>query len=86
MAKDGLDIIKAIQYLVPGASFRIENDDLSTLEWNCDLPRPTDAAIKAALPLAAKAEADAAQAKVAARNAVLAKLDLTNDEIAALLN
>ena len=86
MAKDGIDIIKAILYLVPEASFKIENDDLSTIEWNCDLPRPTDAAIKAALPVVAKAEADSAQAKIAARNAVLAKLNLTSDEIAALLS
>ena len=85
MANDPINIINAITYLVPGASFKIENDDLTTLEWNCDLPRPTDSAIKAAVPVAAKAEADAAQAKLEARNAVLAKLGLTTDEIAALL-
>jgi hypothetical protein len=85
MAKDGLDISKAILHLVSGASFRIENDDLSTLEWNCDLARPSDAEIKAALPIVAKADADAAQAKTDARNAVLAKLGLTAEEVTALL-
>ena len=85
MAKDGIDIIKAILHLVPEASFRIENDDLATLEWNCDLPRPTDEAIKAALPVAAKAEADAAKAKEVAKAALLERLGITSEEAKLLL-
>ena len=85
MAKDGIDIIKAILHLVPEASFRIENDDLSTMEWNCDLPRPTDAAIKAALPLAAKAETEAAKAKEVAKAALLNRLGITAEEAKLLL-
>jgi hypothetical protein len=85
MAKDGIDIIKAILHLVPEASFRIENDDLATLEWNCDLPRPTDEAIKAALPVAAKAEADATKAKEVAKAALLERLGITSEEAKLLL-
>jgi hypothetical protein len=85
MANDAINIIKAIMHLAPGASFKIENDDLSTLEWNCDLPRPTDAAIKAALPVSAKAEADAVKAKEVAKEALLERLGITAEEAKLLL-
>ena len=85
MAKDGIDTIKAILHLVPEASFRIENDDLSTMEWNCDSARPTDEAIKAALPVAAKAEAEAAKAKEVAKAALLDRLGITAEEAQLLL-
>ena len=32
----------SIKDLCPGARFAITNDDLSTLEWFEDVPRPTD--------------------------------------------
>lgn len=40
--KLNMQIINAIHDLCPGAGFSISGDDLSTLNWFDDLPRPSD--------------------------------------------
>lgn len=46
MKKD-METINAIQDLCPGSGFSINGNDLSTLRWFDDLPRPTDEEILA---------------------------------------
>jgi hypothetical protein len=49
-----MQIVKAIQALVPGAEFKFENEDLDTLVWLCDLPQPTKKEIQQQMADASK--------------------------------
>jgi hypothetical protein len=81
------EITDAIFYLVPNAEFSFTETDLSTLEWHtADVPKPTVKAITDAIPLAqAKIAADKA-AKDQQKQAVLDRLGVTADELAAALS
>lgn len=49
MTITNLDILKAVQSLVPDASFSVENGDISTIVWDDDRTQPTQAQIQAVL-------------------------------------
>jgi hypothetical protein len=79
-------LAKAIKNLRPDSEFSYSNDDYSTIKWivlNGDVPtqQEVDDEIKS-IKISETAEAEA---KEAARAAVLEKLGLTADEAAALL-
>ena len=80
------DLVNAIKYINPDAEFSIVDGDLDSIVW--DKPKtgyPTKEEILAAVePAKAKAQADI-EAAQNAKNAVLQKLGLTADEVAALL-
>jgi hypothetical protein len=78
------DIVRAINYLAPGAEFTFENTDLNTLVWlTPEIGQPTNEAIIAAIPAANAAIDDP---RDQAKAAVLEKLGLTADELAAVLS
>jgi len=77
------DIVRAINYLAPNAEFTFENNDLETLVWlSPEINQPTVKAIVDAIPLA-NAAIDASKAE--AKEAALAKIGLTAEELALLL-
>ena len=80
------DLTNAIKFLRPTAEFSYTNDDYATIKWDfLDGDAPTQAEIDAAL-LAVKAnELADAQAKAAAKAALLERLGITADEAALLL-
>lgn len=75
------EITQAILNINPKAEFILRGDDLSGLEWLGKDKQPTDAAILAEVDLLPQREAE----KVAAKDAILAKLGLTPDEAKLLL-
>lgn len=78
---DSIDLAKAIKYLRPTAEFTFKEADYSTIEWVVlEGDAPTWAEIEAAnLQVKAAEEAALAEAK-AKREALLARLGITNDE------
>ena len=56
MTTTNLDIVKAIQNLVPNASFAVRDEDVSTLVWTDTREQPTLAAIEAELALVVAAK------------------------------
>lgn len=80
-------LVDAIKYLKPNAEFSYINDDYSTIKWDVlEGDAPTEAEILAAITIVKKQKADDQAAKDAARQAVLDKLGLSAEEVAALLN
>jgi hypothetical protein len=77
--------IKAIQQLAPNLDFRLENDDLNTLESlnGKDLPSIKD--IKAKMLTIESEEINQIQIKAEAKAALLERLGITADEAALLL-
>ena len=77
----------AIRLFNPLAEYSVDNDDYSTLQWLCDLPKPTEAELKALMPDAQKALEDELKdfetAKETAQ-AKLAALGLTANDLKAL--
>jgi len=72
----------------PGSQWTLNGNDYDGLTWLDDTPKPTQAELDAAWPDAQAKIAAEADAKVAARAAALAKLNvlgLTDDEISALI-
>jgi len=79
-------IVDAIRLLKPSAEFSFVNDDYSTIQWDVlDGDAPTETELKAAIAIVEKQKATEQNAKDAARQAVLDKLGLSADEVAALL-
>jgi hypothetical protein len=64
----------------------ISGNDYETLDWLSDTTKPTQAELDAQWPSVQTKLAKAITDKVAARQAVLDKLGLTADEVAALLS
>ena len=80
-------IIDAIRLLKPTAEFSFTDNDYSTIKWDVlEGDAPTETELKAAIKVVEKQKADEKAAKEAARQAVLTKLGLTTEEIAALLS
>ena len=80
------EIIDAIFFIAPNSEFSFTETDLSTLKWDStNIQRPTDNEIIAAIPLAKTAKETAKADKAAAKQAILDKLGLTQDEVTALL-
>ena len=79
-------LVQAIRKLKPNSEFSFTNDDYSTVKWDVlDGKAPTFAEIEAAIKeVEAEIKAEAAT-KNATKQAVLDKLGLSADEVAALL-
>jgi hypothetical protein len=75
------EITKAILNLNPNAEFVLRGDDLDGLEWLGKDTAPTEAEIVAEIALLPQK----AEAKKAAREAILAKLGITAQEAAEIL-
>ena len=70
----------------PDAKWTLNGDTYDGLTWLSDTPKPSKAELDAAWPAVQQAQADAVDAKVAARQSAidkLAALGLTVDEISA---
>ncbi len=76
----------AIRLFNPLAEYSVDNDDYSTLQWLCDLPKPTEVELKALLPAAQKALEDELKDFETGKAALLAKLGITADEARLLLS
>lgn len=80
------DLIKAIQYLKPGAQFVITDNDYSTIIWHViDGDSPTQKEIDAAIKQVKLNEVAEAKAQAAAKAALLERLGITEDEAKLLL-
>jgi hypothetical protein len=75
------EISQAIFNINPKAEFVLRGDDLSGIEWLGKDKQPTDAQIIAEIALLPQRAIE----KVAAKEAILAKLGITADEAALLL-
>lgn len=69
-----------------GTSWTLNGDDYEGLIWLSDGAKPSKATLDGLWASVQQEIADEATAKVVARQAVLAKLGLTADEVAALLS
>jgi hypothetical protein len=79
-------LTKAIQKLKPTAEFSYTNDDYSTIKWDVlDGDAPTQAEINAAIEQVKADEITEAATKVTARQALLTKLGITQEEAQLLL-
>jgi hypothetical protein len=79
-------LIEAIILLKPGSQFVITDNDYSTIEWHVlDGDAPTQADIDAAIKQVKIDDANAQKSHLDARNALLAKLGITSDELSILL-
>jgi hypothetical protein len=80
------EIVKAIRFLKPNAEFSFQGTDYSTIKWDVlDGNEPTWAEIQAAhqqIKLAEEAAVEEAKAK---REALLARLGISEDEAKLLL-
>jgi len=68
----------------PDASWVLDGDTYDGLTWLSDTPKPTQAELDAAWPAVQQARADAAAARVAAKQSAVSKLEalgLSVDEI-----
>lgn len=80
------NIVDAIRLLKPTAEFSFIDDDYSTIKWDVlEGDAPTEAELQAAIAIVEKQKADDQASKHADRQAVLDKLGLSADEVAALL-
>jgi hypothetical protein len=75
------EISQAILNINPKAEFVLRGDDLTGLEWLGKDKAPTEAAILAEIELLPQRQVE----KVAAKDAILAKLGLTAEEAKLLL-
>ena len=79
--------VRAIQKLAPSAEFVFSGEDLTTLDWlSPDIAQPSIAAIEEALVVLQAELATEAATKAAARQALLDKLGITEDEAKLLLS
>jgi hypothetical protein len=69
-----------------GKEWTLDGDEFTGLTWLSDTAKPSKATLDGLWASVQQDIADEATAKVAARQAVLAKLGLTADEVAALLS
>lgn len=77
---------EAIQSLRPNKGFVMYGDDPKTIIWEDDsVITPTQAQINAAIKTLETQKLNEEKAKQETKNAILAKLGLTVDEVAALL-
>lgn len=74
-------LAKAILSLKPGAEFKLENDDYSTIEWIVlEGSAPTEAAVNAEVERLIAADETSAAAKAEAKAALLDRLGITEEE------
>jgi hypothetical protein len=79
-------LVKAINKLKPNAEFSFTDDDYSTIKWDVlDGDAPTQAEIDAAIVQVKADEITEAETKATARQALLIKLGITQEEAQLLL-
>ena len=80
-------LVKAIKYLKPDSEFVFNDDDYSTIVWHqLDGEAPTQSEINVAIEQVKADEVAEAQAKAAAKVALLDRLGITEDEAKLLLS
>jgi hypothetical protein len=80
-----MDLSACISYLKPGAVWTMDNEDISTLQFFSDDVAPTLAECEAIWPEVKSKLDEIAASRQKARDAVLAKIGLTEDEAKLLL-
>jgi hypothetical protein len=81
------NLSRAIKFLRPTAEFSFTDDDYSTIKWDVlEGDAPTQSEIDAALLTIKSEELADAEAKAAAKAALLDRLGMTADEAALLLS
>jgi hypothetical protein len=80
-----MDLSACIAYLRPSAQWTMDNEDISTLEFLSDHVAPTLAECEAIWPEVKAKFDEIAASRAKARDAVLSKIGLTEDEVALLL-
>jgi hypothetical protein len=80
-----MDLSATIAYLKPGAVWTMDNEDITTLKFLSDDVAPTLSECEAIWPEVKAKLDEIAEAREKARDAVLAKIGLTEDEVALLL-
>lgn len=79
-------LVKAINKLKPNAEFSFTDDDYSTIKWDVlDGEAPTQAEIDAAIVQVKADEITEVETKATARQALLTKLGITEEEARILL-
>ena len=82
-----LDLVKAIKFLKPTAQFSFIDNDFNTIKWDyIEGDTPTLKELEDALKIANKLEQEAEKNKIAARQAILDRLGLTEEEAKLLLS
>jgi hypothetical protein len=80
-----MDLSACISYLKPGAEWTMDNEDISTLQFLSDDVAPTLPECEAIWPEVAAQLEEIAASRQKARDAVLAKIGLTEEEARLLL-
>ena len=80
------DYVAVLQVNYGGTEWSISGNDYATLEWFSTSTKPTEAELDAQWAGVQTKLAKAITDKAAARQAVLEKLGLTDDEVTALLS
>ena len=79
-------LVAAIRKLKPTSEFVIRDGDYSTIEWHVlEGTAPTQSELDAAIKQVKIDDANAEKSRLDARNALLAKLGITSDELSILL-
>lgn len=79
-------LVKAIRELKPNSEFAFQNDDYSTIEWHVlEGKAPSKIEVDSKIAEIKAAEEAAEQNRVAAREALLSRLGITEDEAKLLL-
>jgi len=79
-------LVAAIRKLKPTAEFIITEADYSTIEWHVlEGAAPTQAELDAAIKQVKIDDSNAEKSRLDAKNALLAKLGITSDELSILL-
>ena len=79
-------LIKAIKKLKPSSEFSLNNDDYSTIKWDIlEGNAPTKKEIDDVIENIKNNEINEAQAKIIARQAILERLGITEEEAKLLL-
>jgi hypothetical protein len=86
MNTDNYYLSQALLSLRPNSEFAFTEADYSTIEWHVIIGEaPTNAEVEAAIKQVKIDEANAEKSRLDAKDALLAKLGITSDELSILL-
>ena len=80
-----LEIVKALDNLLPEARFVLSGNTVDGIEWLDERPLPSETEIKNAIKVVKANEIAQAKAKAQAKAAILDRLGLTADELKTIL-
>jgi hypothetical protein len=80
-----LEIVKALDNLLPEARFVLSGNTVDGIEWLDERPLPSQTEIKNAIKVVKANEIAQAEAKAQAKAAILDRLGLTADELKTIL-